>query len=84
MFCGLIHDCLGVVLRKPFRISHVAHDDDILLLAGDSNCLQKLLNILFLLLPLTNLSINYDKSFNFSWLSNKKVKKTIFDSDAVF
>lgn len=45
---------------------------------------MELLNILSELLPSTSLSINCDKSFTFSWLSNKKHKKTIFHSVAVF
>lgn len=49
---------LDALVRGSFRLSYVAYTGDILLLARDSNCLQKLLNILQMLLLPTGLSIN--------------------------
>lgn len=75
-------DHLGVVVRESVRILHIAYASDILLLARDANCLQELLNILYSILLSTGLEMNSDKSFTFSWISYKKLKRIIFDSSA--
>lgn len=75
---------LGTSFTDNSRICFLAYADDVLLLARDAVCLQKLLNLFVKALNSTGLVINVGKSFTFSWLANKKRRKVVFDATSRF
>lgn len=75
---------LGTSFTDNSRICFLAYADDVMLLARDAVCLQKLLDLFVKALSSTGLVINVGKSFSFSWLANKKKRKVFFDASSRF
>lgn len=72
---------LGAIPRESVRIYPILHTLTESCFSRGT-CLQDLVNSIFSLLSSTGLEISCEKSFTFSWLWNKRLKKSFYDTSA--